>query len=422
MKIVISHVYSNNNAGDAALLSVLLRDLRETFNNPEIVILTMDKVSDGETFDDTPLENGFMYHAVNRYYNHAALRMFYSLSLIVSTLCSAVIYRLTGKHIPLPSHLRIIAARYEEADLIVPAGGGYIRGKAGLTNTLKFLFMIQPLLFGYIIGKPTISYTQSIGPFGNRTQALLAAFILKRIDGIMVRESTSLELLRKLGVSQKVFSSIDAGFLFSSDDKKDLRNELGASKGQMLIGITARNWLAPGKQDSYEKAVAGFCDHLIERYHAMVLIIPQVTAERYGDDDRETGNHIYQSIVRKNGVRVLTERYDPKNIKAIYDGLDYLIGARFHSVIFALTAGVPSIAIEYEHKTSGIMHDLGLDAWVIKIEDVTAEKLDILFARLIDQQKDYRAHLAATLPTYVARAGEASMFMRQTYERHIKQS
>ena len=45
--------------------------------------------------------------------------------------------------------------------------------------------------------------------------------------------------------------------------------------------------------------------------------------------------------------------------------LDYLVGTRFHSVIFALAARVPCIAIGYEHKTRGIMRDLSLDGWVL---------------------------------------------------------
>src|SRR2546430_13523272 len=56
-------------------------------------------------------------------------------------------------------------------------------------------------------------------------------------------------------------------------------------------------------------------------------------------------------------------------------------GVQTCALPISLTSDVPAIAIEYEHKTSGIMHDLELEKWVIRIEDVTADNL----ARMVDE-------------------------------------
>ena len=74
---------------------------------------------------------------------------------------------------------------------------------------------------------------------------------------------------------------------------------------------------------------------------------------------------------------------DHRQIKAAYNQLDFLIGTRFHSVIFSLTSGVPCIAIEYEHKSRGIMRELGLEHWVLAIGDVTEARLGRLFDKLV---------------------------------------
>ncbi|MBN1171404.1 MAG: hypothetical protein JXA67_04450, partial [Micromonosporaceae bacterium] len=55
MKILLSHAYSRDNAGDAALLSVLIQDVREVFPGADLTVLMMDEVQQGETFDGVPV-------------------------------------------------------------------------------------------------------------------------------------------------------------------------------------------------------------------------------------------------------------------------------------------------------------------------------------------------------------------------------
>src|ERR1700733_15332640 len=109
MKIIVSHVYSNDNKGDAAFLSVLLSDIRRAFVDPEITILTMDAIKKDETFDGVPMRNSFMYYASNRYEN-PLVKAIYAFFLAGSTFAWALVYRHTKKSIPLPRYLENIVA------------------------------------------------------------------------------------------------------------------------------------------------------------------------------------------------------------------------------------------------------------------------------------------------------------------------
>ena len=93
----------------------------------------------------------------------------------------------------------------------------------------------------------------------------------------------------------------------------------------------------------------------------------------------------------------------------MYGCLDLLVGTRFHSVIFAMTASVPVLAIEYEHKTSGIMHDLGLDEWVYDISTVDGAMLVAGLRRLFARRAEVVAQLAERMPAYQARARETKL-------------
>jgi colanic acid/amylovoran biosynthesis protein len=93
-----------------------------------------------------------------------------------------------------------------------------------------------------------------------------------------------------------------------------------------------------------------------------------------------------------------------------------LIGTRFHSVIFALTSRIPCVAIGYEHKTRGIMDDLGLGDWVIQIADVEADVLFGLTQRLERQRARYLRQLDDVLPGYIARSNEFVGQLRDVYQ------
>ncbi|MBA3788855.1 polysaccharide pyruvyl transferase family protein [Patescibacteria group bacterium] len=416
MKIIISHVFSKENKGDAALLSVLINDLKNIFDNPKITILTIDQVRKNEKFEEVPVRNAFMYWAITRYENRA-LKLLYAFFVMASTLLWAVLYRIAKVNLPLPSHLQELCALYRETNLIAPVGGGYLRGNPEYGSTVILLLLLHPLLLSAILGKPTILYAQSIGPFGSKLQRYFATYILKKMDGIIVREDVSFTLLQRFGLTNMT-RSIDSGFSLSTAIRRDLHADFSIPRIVPIIGVTVRKWLNQAAQAQYEQAVATFADAVIRDYAMTVLFIPQVTAKYHHDDDRDTAERVYIRMNEKEGARILHNDYDHYEIKAVYNDLDFVIGTRFHSVIFSLTSYVPAIAIEYEYKTSGIMHDLGLDTWVIKIEDVTAEKLLILFKELVAEQSSYKKHLAAVLPDYIKRAHATPLILKQKYEQY----
>jgi len=164
--------------------------------------------------------------------------------------------------------------------------------------------------------------------------------------------------------------------------------------------VTVRSCLKDKAQAKYEKAVADALDELIKTADVYVIFIPQVTATK-GDDDRLVGRRVQSLMHRKYATTLIHDTPDHHRIKAIYDNLDILLGTRFHSVIFSLTSYVPVLAIEYEHKTSGIMRDLQLEDWVIKIEDVSAQNLGEALQNLVNERASYRAHLQKQLPPYI---------------------
>lgn len=412
--VVISHVYSSENKGDAALTSVLIKDIRRVFKGAHITILKLDAGGNG-VFEGVPEQQSFMSHALNRYKNPVT-KLAYALYMMTVTLLWAAGRRYADAHLQVPKHLRTALQLYEQADIIVPVGGGYLRSRPGLKHCFNVPLLLHPLLLGYILGKPTVLYSQSVGPFQNGFEKALVAFVLKRMTCVMLREDTSVALLANMGVKHNVVRAVDSGFLLKSKGKADLRRMYDIPPSDLLVGVTVREWLAGNAQEKYEAAVAKALDDLVETTGAHVVFIPQVTAAK-GDDDRLVSKRVHGLMRRADSATLITDTPDHHTIKALYDNLDVLLGTRFHSVIFSLTSHVPVLAIEYEHKTSGIMRDVGLQQWVMKIEDVDHPTLTSRLRALVNGRVAYREYLGRRMPPYVQQAGRAADILKESYER-----
>lgn len=418
MDILVTHVYSGENKGDAALLSVLLSEIKRVWKDSRIVALTFETVDEGSYFENVPLENSFMHLALVGYSNKI-IKFFYSLYVIKITLLYALVFRFFNCKVPLPRRIKKIVNRYHDADIIIPVGGGYLRGKKGIASTVELLLQLHPLVFASYLGKPTVLFAQSIGPFSGAFQRSVAKWALSHVTHSIVREDCTMELLRSMDITKNVTRSVDSGFLLEGNEKIKIKETLNIPKGKKLVGITVRSWLPKHKQRIYESAVAELVRSIVTEYGMEVVFIPQVTAVGYNDDDRAAADRIHTQVGELKGCHFLSKCYDHHTIKSIYDELDLVVGTRFHSVIFSLTGFVPAIAISYEHKTEGIMKDLQLGEWVIPIEDVTEEILKNLFKKLVDNEITYREYLHITIPEYRSRAKEAIAIVKEVVQKKV---
>ena len=413
MRVLISHAYSIENKGDAALLDVLVSDIRRQYGeDTQIDILTIDKIEPGETFSGVPLHEAFMYYALNLPKTRVG-KLLYAIWIMSYTNAWALTRR--GIKLPLPKHLKDVADLYTQADMVITVGGGYFRTSGDFVTFVNLLLMLHPLRFAEILAKPTYLYTMSIGPFYHDIERRMVKRRFHNAGLILIREDTSLKLLENMGVTANVVRSVDSGFLFAGKESVRLHERLNIESSQELVGVTARKWLDAKSQEAYETELASALDAIIERHHVQVVFIPQVTSVHNSDDDRNVSRSIAARMQHVSQVHVMEDDYTHYDVKAMYDELDYIIGTRFHSVIFSLTSYVPAIAIEYEHKTSGIMRDLDLSKWTLKIEDVRSTKITDLFDELTKQKQEYVAHLRAVLPGYIQQAQGAIKLVDKAY-------
>jgi colanic acid/amylovoran biosynthesis protein len=409
MKVLIINAYNRHNAGDASLLAAGLRHVRQAFPGADVRYAGLENPAGFPDFGGAR-NVGSIRRWVGVEDLGPALRIARKAFAVLLSVLPGPVLRLlarTGARVPALAEPLGEVAAIAEADLVVGLGGGYLNGARGLAGTLNVFFLCLPMSLASRLRTPLALAPQSYGPFNGIVQSTIARHCLNRARVVVAREDVSLQLLTGLGVRRQLLRrGVDSAF--------DAAPDLGAPRSAaepVRVGITARAWLRTGRQERYERELADFVDWLQHEQGAHVTLLPQVTSPYGGDDDRIVARRV-AGYCRTRPV-VVDEQLDHLELRSRYAEADVIVGTRFHSVIFGLTSRVPSIAIAYEHKTTGIMRDLDLDRWVVPIESVTSDELQRLFSELAVEREAYLNHLDKVMPDYQARAADFVTALRE---------
>lgn len=297
----------------------------------------------------------------------------------------------TGFPIVISHELMVLIADYKRADLIVFAGGGYLRTQKGLTQTLNLLMNLSMFQFAKLYGKKTIVAPISIGPFGYTWHERLTARTLGEFAAVFLRENHSYTILKKHRV-RNILHANDMALLEVHPQKK--RNE----KDAFVIGFTIRDWLPGKKQNTLETAYFQALMTFSKKVNAAVQPIVQVDNNSYGDKDREIAMNLAHRLTEQ-GITTLPlkiiKNYPDDTIA--YSEIDMLLGMRMHSLVFATLHNTPFVAVSYEYKTEGLVHSLGLSDLCIPSAKVNEINLSEMLFKVYKNRVSLKDSLAKSL-------------------------
>jgi colanic acid/amylovoran biosynthesis protein len=216
VNILISHVYSSDNNGDAAILSAQIAELRRVFPGSGIHISTIDNVPEGSEYDGAGVVQALMYGAVSPS-RSKALKLLFTSVMVPYTMVWACVRRALRVSLPLPGSWRQPMRLLETADLQVCVGGGYLRAKHDTTSTVILLLLVHQIWLAWLLGKPIYLYAQSFGPYPTRLQRLFAKGGIRCASLVLVREVKSERQLAEIGIPKdRIVKVPDSAFLFSA--------------------------------------------------------------------------------------------------------------------------------------------------------------------------------------------------------------
>lgn len=283
---------------------------------------------------------------------------------------------------------------FRNADLIVYKGGGFLHAHGEFRSPYYVWQQLFYFRLALSLGKPLIVLPQSFGPFRGPTVAKQVKSVMKRCCYLSARENLSAQALDEL-LGAPVPVRRDLGFYLEPAPIEEVSLVEVATRGHHFpemdfVGITARPYRFPGESggaarlDRYLNSMAGLLDH-IGRLGYLPMLVTHCSGPSTHEDDRVALREIWN---RSNAPAKWVEiQGDCRQLMAFYGTLRFLVGTRFHSVVFAQALGVPSMAISYGgNKAMGIMDDLGLGDYVADISSLDTRVLVSMFDGLVEHE------------------------------------
>lgn len=280
--------------------------------------------------------------------------------------------------------------RFKEADAIFMKGGGLIQSHGGILSTYATYYRLYHILLASSLNKPIYIMPNSFGPFKGPMVRMMTRYALKRCKLVTARETYSKQMVKnELGINIECYPDL-AFFLPNANISKDsVLKSYNLPRDKKLVAITMRPYRFPNsatpEQDyiKFKSEISNFIEWLYSKGY-MPVIIEHTLAITSHENDGDCIKDVVSSISDDKYKLISSSEFNCYELKRIYSYCDYIVGTRFHSMIFALSNMVPGIAISYDgYKSVGIMKDIGLDEFVIDIKEVSSIKLQNLFDSVI---------------------------------------
>ncbi|AXC29494.1 colanic acid biosynthesis pyruvyl transferase WcaK [Raoultella sp. X13] len=410
MKLLLVGNHTCGNRGDAAILRGLLDTLRKLDKNFEIDILSRYSKSSeyllGETIIQDPL------------FNKSSKKKTGALSILFDKVKNKCLPLVLMSHIekkgllrvfPLPQHITEFADQLKKYDAIIQVGGSFFVDLYGVSQFEHILCSLLANKKIYLIG-------HSVGPFEGKNFNRVAKYSFSHVELVQLRERVSYDLMVKYGFDLKnVSSSVDTAFLVGPNSD-DLNNYMTNHWSKLIsekktIAITVRK-LAPFDkrlgvtQLQYETAFAKIIDYLNDLGYQVIAFSTCTGIESYNNDDRIIGLSIKDLVKNKENYHVVMDELNDLQLGCLFQKCILTIGTRLHSAIISMNFGTPAIAFNYEHKSRGVMNELGMDFLSSDINELITGSVIDKINHVLENNDDVKNTLAQRINTTRARGYE----------------
>lgn len=358
-----------NNRGDESAHKALLRKIIKEYPNAHIKVMFVG--SNDNSIQQFTADDSIQYINIKPIKGWAKIAIFalkHNLPLI-------------WKIIPTT---REIINLYKSTDIIINAPGGICMG--GFQDWIHILL----LSIAKHLNKKIAYYGRSFGPFPTKTKSnrqfkKISLDLLNYFSFISIRDKKTENLALELGINYT--TTVDSAFLNS--EKVGIPNTIRKQIGDKKYMVFVPNlliWHYAYKDKLTKEGLIGFYMSIISLIKSTypeynIVMLPQTF--NYNSYEGDDINFFKDIAKQANDERIIIidDKYSSDIQQSIISQAEFLIGARYHSVVFAINNNIPFIALSYEHKISGLLislnkQDRSID--ITNLKDNPQENQDII--------------------------------------------
>ncbi|GAB4074050.1 polysaccharide pyruvyl transferase CsaB [Barrientosiimonas marina] len=333
MRIGITGNYGNQNQGDEAILEGIIIQLEQTYpvEREDICVFT-------KTPEETRHKLGVMTHPL---------------------------YERT-KTAPgsLMATIRQTMPVIRGLDMLIIGGGGILMDLY-INSTVIFA------MYGWLARRahvPAVIYGAGAGPINTRAGKWLVKSLAGHADLVTVRDAPSKNLLASIGVKQPVQVIADPAFYVPAPAQEY------PADSRLAIGVTALPYFHSSywpeedtqKYNHYIEGMAANLDHLLAEQDQAVITF---FATKY-PQDLGAVRDIQALMQYQDRTETQEDFLTHRELLALIEKQDLIIGTRLHSLILALAAAKPVMAVAYHQKVHAMMDRIDCAEASIHIENV----------------------------------------------------
>jgi len=303
-------------------------------------------------------------------------------------------------------------AALRSADVVVEMSAISYAGPPTGPYSWMFGGRFRYFVLSRLLCKRFYAWTQSYGPFSTPLVRWLAKIDLRSQRVVFCRGDDCHACVRELLPDKTALSFPDVAVTLEFDQefgREYVTSVFRSGQDGSLVTISPSSVLhtktrTPDAGSRHAEQLASFCEYLTGLgYH--VLLVPHTYRPNRPDPcacDLAVSRLVLGKLENPNLVNVVTQDLSPIELKSIISCADIHIGARYHSVVAALSSGVPCISLSWHPKYKDIMRMYGVEEYVYDgVADSSASELRLLFDRL-------RRNVETIKPTLVRSQGLAA--------------
>ena len=392
MKLLILGNHTCGNRGDSAILRGLLDAINTLSPEAEVDVMSRYPVSSSWLLN-RPVMGDPLYLQMKAHNNapgmvgrvKKVLRRRYQHQVLLSRVTDSGKLRNIAIAQGFTDFVRLLSGY----DAIIQVGGSFFVDLYGVTQ-------FEHALCTFMAKKPIYMVGHSVGPFQAPAFNQMANYVFGHCDALFLRESVSLDLMKRSDIdTSKVEKGVDTAWLVDHhDDTFDasyaVQHWLNVAQQQKTVAITLRE-LAPfdkrlgTTQEAYEKAFAGVVNRIIASGWQVMALSTCTGIDSYNKDDRMVALNLRKHIQDPLRYHVVMDELNDLEMGKLLGACDLTVGTRLHSAIISMNFGTPAIAINYEHKSAGIMQQLGMPEMAVDIRHLLNGDLEAMAADTLGQ-------------------------------------
>jgi polysaccharide pyruvyl transferase WcaK-like protein len=288
---------------------------------------------------------------------------------------------------------RSSSARLHDVGLVVGVGGSNIYDNPDVAQALslaRLAGVLYPVWAAAHCGIPVVLAGHTMGPFTRPAGIRLARRMLRGVRRTSLRETTSIEVARRIGLDDVVVRP-DMAFAVACHRTPRVEALLktlpdGGARPLALV-LRTHPHAGPAADERVAAEIAAVARGAIaDGVATSLLVVAHTLGPLPVEDDRPAARALFQRLSDQPAVLV-EDDLSPEELAAVYGACCAVVTVRLHAAILALSQGTPAYAIAYmTRKTEGVMEAAGLPMDWCSYDDVVAGTIRTRLAQLTTGQ------------------------------------